>query len=389
MAIKIHLVPPQAEACLSQELQTPLQFESHVTVQEVCEKAASVFQVEAERIEIRPCGNGAQPLERNSQLGSSNCIDYEALIMPDAAEREFVKQMLHRGPHGSYADLKHSRSLSKSRISLQEIPERAFEVLTQLEIVDLSKVELKALPQSLGLLLQLRLLRVRSNHLQALPPTIVNLTRLQNLDVCHNQVISLPPKFGELCSLEYLYLNHNLLSNFPATFGELPALKHLEASDNLLDCLPANFARLASLRHLELPRNRLIMLPGTFGQMVALRHLDVSENKLAALPGSLGAISRLESLNLSRNQLARLPDLSGLASLQFLDLSDNQMSLGVEAFEGLPALKDLRLTLGERHRQGSKPAMKVKLKFKLDLLLFIARRRLRCGGCFGESRSSS
>ena len=63
-------------------------------------------------------------------------------------------------------------------------------------VLDLSALELEALPESLGQLTQLQQLHVWNNQLTALPESLGQLTQLQQLDVGNNQLTALPESLG-------------------------------------------------------------------------------------------------------------------------------------------------------------------------------------------------
>lgn len=60
------------------------------------------------------------------------------------------------------------------------------------------------------------------------------LTHLQRIDLSKNQIKGLPDGVGNLTNLKYLNLSKNQLATLPATFGNLRSLKHLDVSNNPL-----------------------------------------------------------------------------------------------------------------------------------------------------------
>ncbi len=71
----------------------------------------------------------------------------------------------------------------------------------------------------------------------------------------------------------------------------------------------------------------LTSLPPEIGGLASLQYLNLSENQLTALPPEIGGLTSLQSLDLSHNQLTALPpEIGRLASLQTLDLSHNQLT---------------------------------------------------------------
>ncbi|XWS64746.1 hypothetical protein CRYUN_Cryun05aG0030000 [Craigia yunnanensis] len=112
---------------------------------------------------------------------------------------------------------------------------------------------------------------------------------------------------------------------------------------------------LKHLSHLDLSYNNFggIQIPEFLGSMESLTYLDLSGAKFGgALPHQLGNISKLQHLNLgdNSNQLVEarnLQWLSGLSSLQYLDLSGVDLSKATEWLQvtnKLPSLMELHLS---------------------------------------------
>ena len=72
--------------------------------------------------------------------------------------------------------------------------------------------------------------------------------------------------------------------------------------------------------------NRLTTLPPEIGNLVNFQVLDLSYNQLAFFPGEIGNLVNLLVLRVNDNQLTLLPPVYNLASLQDLDLGNNQLS---------------------------------------------------------------
>jgi hypothetical protein len=76
--------------------------------------------------------------------------------------------------------------------------------------------------------------RVNLSHLnlKALPTEILNLTELQSLDLSYNQLESIPESISELQYLEKLDISFNRLINLPTTLLRLESLKSLDVRGN-------------------------------------------------------------------------------------------------------------------------------------------------------------
>jgi len=81
-------------------------------------------------------------------------------------------------------------------------------------------------------------------QLTALPQEICQLTELQSLDLTGNQLTVLPPEIGQLSSLRSFSANDNQLIDLPPEIGQLSALQSLEVAGNQLTFLPPQIADL-------------------------------------------------------------------------------------------------------------------------------------------------
>src|SRR5271165_6093836 len=190
--------------------------------------------------------------------------------------------------------------------------------------LDLSDLQLSALPESIGRLSGLQELNLSRNQLSALPESIGQLSQLQVLDLSNNQLNTLPESIGRLSGLWRLSLSNNRLNTLPESIGQLSQLQELYLLDNQLSALPESIGQLSRLQELYLSRNQLSALPESIGRLSGLQELNLSRNQLSALPESIGQLSQLQVLHLSNNQLSALPESIGqLSQLQKLHLHGN------------------------------------------------------------------
>jgi Leucine-rich repeat (LRR) protein len=91
-------------------------------------------------------------------------------------------------------------------------------------------------------------------------------------------------------------------------------------SSNDIGELPEEIGRLARLEELLVDRCTLTSLPAEIGELANLRVLDLSSNPLESLPDELGRLSNLRELRLYGLSCPVSNALSGLESLQTLDL---------------------------------------------------------------------
>ncbi|MCD0443908.1 ADP-ribosylation factor-like protein [Glycomyces sp. A-F 0318] len=215
---------------------------------------------------------------------------------------------------------------------------------TGLTELDLSGLDLEALPEELGDLTALRVLNLQSNDLRALPEWIGNLRALTSLDLMGNDLTAVPDSIGNLAALTGLDLKDNRLTVLPESIGNLAALTELDLHSNRLAVLPDSIGNLAALTELDLMDNDLAAVPDSIGNLRALTNLDLMDNDLTELPESIGNLTALASLDLRDNRLAVLPDSIGnLAALTELYLGGNRLTELPGAIGNLTALTELDL----------------------------------------------
>ncbi len=156
-------------------------------------------------------------------------------------------------------------------------------------------------PDNGQLLLQVTGLELSSLNLNALPPEIGSLTALQWLDLNNNQLTFLPPEIASLTALEGLYLHNNQLRSLPPEIGGLTALQEIHLSCNQLTSLPPEINGLTALRKLHLCLNQLTSLPPEIGGLTALQVLELQYNELTSLPPEISSLTALQELELHNN----------------------------------------------------------------------------------------
>jgi internalin A len=210
--------------------------------------------------------------------------------------------------------------------------------------LDLSGLQLTALPASLGRLKRLQWLRLDSNQLTMLPAWLGQFTQLQDLRVNNNELAALPASLCHLTLLQILDLGNNKLAAPPEWLGQLTQLRRLCINNNQVTVLPTSLGQLTQLQEVRLDNNQLTTLPEWLGQLTQLQTLYLNDNQLAALPESLGQLMQLQTLYLNDNQLVALPkSLGQLTQLQRLDLDNNQLTALPASLGQLIQLECLRL----------------------------------------------
>ncbi|XP_028792796.1 probable leucine-rich repeat receptor-like protein kinase At5g49770 [Neltuma alba] len=226
-----------------------------------------------------------------------------------------------------------------------------------------------------------------------LPREIGNLKKLEELFIVGCGFTGpVPDEIGSLPELAYLSLNSNSFSGrIPASIGNLSKLQWLDLTDNqLVGPIPVSSGATSGLDmlhntlHFHLGNNNIsgAIPPELFSSNMALIHLILDSNKLTGnIPNTLGLAQNLTVVRLENNfltgsvpqDLTRLhnvtdlimynnnlsgpiPNLSGMTSLQYLDMSNNDFdpSEFPSWLQNLPRLKSL--IMGSTNLEGKIPA---------------------------------
>ena len=101
------------------------------------------------------------------------------------------------------------------------------------------------------------------------------------------------------------------------------SLRELDASNNRLSRVPRLKGN--NLRTLNLSHN-LLQSVDEVCTLITLEYLDLSDNQLLALPSGVGSMVKLVTLSASRNQIKTLDNLTSCKSLAVLDVESNQLT---------------------------------------------------------------
>ncbi|KAG6388007.1 hypothetical protein SASPL_153204 [Salvia splendens] len=222
----------------------------------------------------------------------------------------------------------------------------AFGTVTGLKLAD-SNIR-GTIPSTICLLTNLDSIYLARNFLYGdIPASLYNCSKLVRLDLSMNELSGKIP--GELLlhkRLTHLWLHGNrLVGAIPAPI-EAVRLEVLDLSQNYLNgSIPDVVKNLFKLTSLDLSMNLLDgELPTGLFQM-SLNHLLLGYNAISGqLPEQMN-LYRLQELNLTHNKLyGRFPkSLTELTGLRTLDLSENQLSGGIENVVHLRSMSVLRL----------------------------------------------
>ena len=197
----------------------------------------------------------------------------------------------------------------------------------------------------------LETLSLYGTAIKELPDSIDHLTGLKFLDLenCKN-LSGLPSSFFGFKYLIGLSLNDcSNVEAFPDVMVDMEELDHLYASGMAMTELPSSIGCLKNLVNIELINcENLLTLPDSVGNFTHLSCLRVRNcSKLHKSPDSLRSLQCcLQLLDLAGCNLMEgaIPsDLWCLSSLQFLDLSENNICRIPVGITQLPRLRDLRV----------------------------------------------
>lgn len=207
------------------------------------------------------------------------------------------------------------------------------------------KQGISEIPKSIGKLTNLQVLTLTRNNLKALPKSIGRLKNLKELDLSHNKLIGLPHSLGKLKSLEVLKLANNQLSRLPQGFGKLTNLKQLYLGKNEIKSFSSDVAGLKNLHMLNLAINNLTTLPHHL-EKVPVRDLNLAGNRTLNLSGLSNKLKNLKALRLSHitvlpSSFKKLYSLKVLEIIQSTDINLEQIT---PILTSLPSLQSLSLS---------------------------------------------
>jgi len=238
-----------------------------------------------------------------------------------------------------------AKKLNLSKLRLTEIPE-SLTNLVQLESLDLSDNLLTKLPDWLGQFIDLRSLVISNNGITKLPELLGQLTQLTELNLSNNQLITLPDSIGQLGQLRFLHLSKNQLKVLPESLGQLKQLLLFYFADNQLTTLPEWIGNLTQLCMIELGDNDggipLGSLPDFFKNLKQLTDINAINCHLTRIPDWIDELTDLKTVRLHLNNFSDIPTtFLNLHNLKEISLGST--TLNPELFEankqGIEAIK--------------------------------------------------
>ena len=174
-------------------------------------------------------------------------------------------------------------------------------------VLDLSKLDITVLPESIGQLFKLEKLHLSMTNLKQLPETIGQLFQLKELLLIDTSLQELPESIGQLSQLEELLLIGSQLQQLPESIGQLSQLTILSIAVSSLEYLPESIGQLSQLKSLDLSATKLQQLPASIGQLSQLKHLNLSSTKLQKLPKFIKQLKNIEELYLHGLEALNIP----------------------------------------------------------------------------------
>lgn len=123
----------------------------------------------------------------------------------------------------------------------------------------------------------------------------------------------------------------------------MPELKALGLSENWLQTLPASLGQCAAFRKFNMSHNSgLTHLPDDLSGLQSLEVLNLMCNSLSTLPESVGQLQALKQLYLYWNKLESLPASIGqLEKFEVLQLCKNHLHSLPESLQALSLLREI------------------------------------------------
>ncbi|KAF4122753.1 Leucine-rich repeat (LRR) protein [Geosmithia morbida] len=179
--------------------------------------------------------------------------------------------------------------------------------------------------------------------------------------------------------LETMDLHNNLLADVPLGFRRLQHMTSLNLTSNRLSNGSIDIiSQMTSLRDLKLAKNKFSgPLNPDLTKLASLEILDLRENDVSALPPNMGDMPRLRVLNLNENSLESLP-FAELARLPLTDLQVRKNKLSGTLIEDpIGALAQLQTLDVSANRLTSLVPLGTEISFPVLHALSLSMNRLQ------------
>ena len=257
-------------------------------------------------------------------------------------------------PSNCFTYLSNLRYLNISKnLQISTVDPNSFHKLSQLEIIDMSYLNLTVLsPNIFSKIHQVKEIYLSGNSLTEMPIGIFSdLPNLTVIDLSYNNIINIKSKaFINIMNIKKLLLKGNNLNYFKGDFFNTgTGLEILDISDNQLSYLyPTSFKIHPRLRFLYASKNKFNYFPSELiSELQYLEYLDLSKNELKTVEElNFARLPRLRILQLADNDINFVNEMAfhNSTQLQVLNLCNNKLDrLGERTFEGLVRIQNLNL----------------------------------------------
>ena len=253
----------------------------------------------------------------------------------------------------TFSGLKNLQVLDLSYNRITKINRFIFKSMTRLQVINLGHNQIHVVAEdSFQGLVNLKFLILSFNKIQRLESQVIaDQVNLTSLSVDNNEIEELDLEFGASKSIQDLALNSNKLRKIPDLVKGCERLSTLDLGDNNIDHISnEDFQGLAKLYGLRLAGNAIREIANdtfnnlenvhvlnlaeneletigteSFKHLQELRVLRLDNNRLVDINGIVSSLGKLEWLNVSSNSLEWFDYAFVPSSLQWLDMSHNQV----------------------------------------------------------------
>jgi len=227
---------------------------------------------------------------------------------------EIVEFIIENGSHTVYKFLQYDKPIGVLAFdALEKLIDLAR--IENCPVLDLSKIEIKKVPESIGSLTNLRVLRLGIKY-----------------SLYSNQFNELPDSITNLRNLSVFIIHDSKIKRLPENFSEMTSLVSLSLTDCRFEYFPAQLLDLKNLKKLSIGFNQIIELPDEIHKLQRLERLNISDLPIYSIPDGLGRLTKLKTLILRNTHINKLPaSLSNLKKLEKFDIG------GTPLAENLPA----------------------------------------------------
>jgi len=215
----------------------------------------------------------------------------------------------------------HVIALDLSRLEIKEIP-KSIGYLSQLHTLSLANLELENLPESIKLLSHLKYLNLSGNKFKKIPRWLIEFIERKFAQKYIDEGVN-PTEITALSLIEILVgnkiekvniesevikwenaLNYKLNDN-----GNIIGL-YIEDEQISIGIFPELLCTLKCLKELILSNSSIESIPTCIGDLQSLKYLDLSFNRIKSIPESINRLKKLEYLNLDENEIPEKTILS-------------------------------------------------------------------------------